>query len=151
VYVVDTGVYTAHVDFEGRAKWGITTPAGDTDEDQNGHGTHCAGTIASRTYGVAKAANIVAVKVLGSNGSGSMREVIAGIVWAAEQSIAKAAAAASEYAATGRTAHKGSVINISLGGGKSRALEEAINRAIDAGVHFAVAAGAFHGTAVAYS
>jgi cerevisin len=44
------------------------------------------------------------------------------------------------------------VINISLGGGKSRALEEAINRAIDAGVHFAVAAGAFHfGTAVAYS
>ena len=55
-------------------------PKNDEDKDGNGHGTHCAGTIASRKYGVAKAANLVAVKVLGSNGSGSMSDVVAGVV-----------------------------------------------------------------------
>lgn len=79
-----------------------------------------------------------------------MQDVIAGIVWAAANATAQAAAAASEYATTGRTSRKGSVINISLGGGKSRALEDTINQAVDAGVHFAVAAGVFHfGIAIA--
>lgn len=48
MYVVDTGVYIDHVEFEGRAKWGKTIPKNDQDIDGNGHGTHCAGTIASR-------------------------------------------------------------------------------------------------------
>lgn len=68
VYVVDTGVYINHTEFEGRAFWGKTIPKNDLDIDGNGHGTHCAGTIASRKYGVAKAATITAVKVLGTNG-----------------------------------------------------------------------------------
>lgn len=68
VYVVDTGVYINHTEFEGRAFWGRTIPKNDLDIDGNGHGTHCAGTIASRRYGVAKAATITAVKVLGTNG-----------------------------------------------------------------------------------
>lgn len=63
--MIDTGVNINHVEFEGRAKWGKTIPQNDQDIDANGHGTHCAGTIASRKYGVAKAANIIAVKVLG--------------------------------------------------------------------------------------
>jgi cerevisin len=115
----------------------------DVDEDGNGHGTHCAGTIASRRYGVAKAANVIAVKVLGSNGSGSMSDVVRGVEWAARSAADNAAAAEAEYAATGRTAHKGSVANMSLGGGKSRALEDVVNRATVSGLHFAVAAGMF--------
>ena len=68
VYVIDTGIYINHTEFEGRASWGRTIPKNDLDIDGNGHGTHCAGTIASGKYGVAKAATITAVKVLGTNG-----------------------------------------------------------------------------------
>jgi cerevisin len=90
---------------------------------------------------VAKAANVIAVKVLGSNGSGSMSDVIEGVVFAAKSAVKKAAAAAAELKATGATKHKGSVANMSLGGGKSKALDEAVNAAVDSGLHFAVAAG----------
>ena len=141
VYVIDTGINTDHVEFEGRASWGKTVPANEVDEDGNGHGTHCAGTIASRKYGVAKKANVIAVKVLGSNGSGTMSDVLDGVVWAASAAKAKAEAAEAEYAATGRTRHKGSVANMSLGGGKSPSLDEVINRCVAGGLHFAVAAG----------
>lgn len=141
VYVVDTGINVEHVEFEGRASWGKTIPANDVDDDGNGHGTHCAGTIASRKYGVAKKANVIAVKVLGSNGSGSMSDVVGGVVWAATQAKAKAVAAAAEFAATGRSNHKGSVANMSLGGGKSQALDDAVDKAVKSGLHFAVAAG----------
>ena len=141
VYVVDTGINVEHVEFEGRASWGKTIPANDVDDDGNGHGTHCAGTIASRKYGVAKKANVIAVKVLGSNGSGSMSDVVGGVVWAATQAKAKAVAAVAEFTATGTTRHKGSVANMSLGGGKSQALDDAVNKAVSSGLHFAVAAG----------
>ena len=79
-YVIDTGINVYHVEFEGRARWGKTMPKNDVDKDGNGHGTHCAGTIASRKYGVAKKAEVVAVKVLGSNGSGSMSDVVDGVL-----------------------------------------------------------------------
>ncbi|KAG9042276.1 serine protease [Tulasnella sp. UAMH 9824] len=140
-YVIDTGININHVEFEGRAKWGKTIPKNDFDEDANGHGTHCAGTIASRKYGVAKSANVIAVKVLGSNGSGTMSDVLAGVVWASTQASKKLQDARTEYAATGKTSHKGSVANMSLGGGKSQALDDAVNKAVDSGLHFAVAAG----------
>jgi cerevisin len=141
VYVIDTGINVDHSEFEGRASWGKTIPQNDIDQDGNGHGTHCAGTIASRKYGVAKKANVVAVKVLGSNGSGSMSDVVGGVSWATQDAKAKAEAADAEYRTTGQTKHKGSVANMSLGGGKSRALDDAVNAAVDAGLHFAVAAG----------
>lgn len=143
VYVIDTGININHVEFEGRAFWGKTIPQNDVDEDGNGHGTHCAGTIASRKYGVAKKANVYAVKVLGSNGSGSMSDVVAGVTWAAESALAKKDQAARELAATGKTSHKGSVASMSLGGGKSPALDRAVNAAVDSGIHFSVAAGMF--------
>ena len=123
----------------------------DVDEDSNGHGTHCAGTIASRKYGVAKSANVIAVKVLRSSGSGSMSDVIAGILFAAESAAKKAAHAAAEVKATGKTKHKGSVANMSLGGGKSRALDETVNGAVDAGLLFAVAAGGDQHDACSFS
>jgi len=150
-YVIDTGINIHHVEFEGRATWGITIPKNDVDQDRNGHGTHCAGTIASKRYGVAKAAKVVAVKVLGSNGSGSMSDVIAGVVWAAEQAAAAAVAAAKELAATGRTKYKGSVANMSLGGGKSKSLDDAVNAAVETGLNFAVAAGNDNKDACNYS
>jgi len=152
VYVIDTGINVKHVEFDGdRAQWGYTVPKNDVDEDGNGHGSHCAGTIAGATYGVAKKANVIAVKVLGSNGSGSMSDVIAGVDWASKQAQAKAAAADREFAATGKSSHKGSVANMSLGGGKSPALDRAVNNAVDKGLHFAVAAGNDNKDACDYS
>ncbi|KAF8161425.1 subtilisin-like serine protease [Crassisporium funariophilum] len=151
VYVVDTGINIDHVEFEGRASWGKTIPQNDVDDDGNGHGTHCAGTIASRKYGVAKKANVIAVKVLGSNGSGSMSDVVGGVVWAATSAKNKAIKADAERAATGSSAHKGSVANMSLGGGKSQALDDAVDKAVDNGLHFAVAAGNDNKKACDYS
>lgn len=132
-YVIDTGINVKHQDFEGRAHWGKTIPANDEDLDGNGHGTHCAGTIASKHYGVAKGADVVAVKVLRSNGSGSMSDVIKGVEFAA-QSHQKAVK-------DKKKGFKGSTANMSLGGGKSPALDLAVNAAVKAGIHFAVAAG----------
>merc|ERR1719436_57395 len=80
VYVLDTGIRVTHEEFEGtRAKWGANF-AGGANQDANGHGTHCAGTIAGKTYGVAKGATVIAVKVLGDSGSGSFAGIIEGSV-----------------------------------------------------------------------
>uniref|UniRef100_A0A093VAQ5 Alkaline protease 2 n=1 Tax=Talaromyces marneffei PM1 TaxID=1077442 RepID=A0A093VAQ5_TALMA len=137
VYVIDTGTNVDHVDFEGRASWGKTIPTGDEDVDGNGHGTHCSGTIAGKKYGVAKKANVYAVKVLKSNGSGTMSDVVQGVEWAATQHIKKVKDAKAGKA----KGFKGSAANMSLGGGKSVTLDKAVNAAVDAGIHFAVAAG----------
>ena len=146
-YVIDTGTNVDHVDFEGRATWGKTIPEGDADEDGNGHGTHCSGTIAGKKYGVAKKAKVYAVKVLRSNGSGTMSDVVKGVEWAAEAHIKK-----SKDAKSGKVkGFKGSVANMSLGGGSSRTLDLAVNAAVDAGMHFAVAAGNDNADACNYS
>ena len=138
VYVIDTGTNTGHVDFEGRAHWGKTIPANDEDVDGNGHGTHCSGTIAGKKYGVAKKANVIAVKVLKSNGSGTMSDVVKGVEWAVNSHNTKMAAAKK---GKGKKGFKGSAANMSLGGGKAVTLDLAVNAAVDAGIHFAVAAG----------
>ncbi|OTB01783.1 hypothetical protein M426DRAFT_323144 [Hypoxylon sp. CI-4A] len=147
VYVIDTGTNIEHVDFEGRAHWGKTIPAGDEDVDGNGHGTHCSGTIAGKKYGVAKKANVYAVKVLRSNGSGSMSDVMKGVEWAAEQHLEQVAKAKKGS----RKGFKGSAANMSLGGGKSPSLDQAVNAAVSAGLHFAVAAGNDNADACKYS
>lgn len=143
VYVVDTGTNYEHVDFEGRASWGKTIPRGDVDEDGNGHGTHCSGTIAGKKYGVSKKANVIAVKVLRSNGSGTMSDVVKGVEWAA--------VAHSKVAAKKDSKFKGSVANMSLGGGKSQALDQTVNAAVRVGLNFAVAAGNDNADACDYS
>ncbi|KLO11075.1 hypothetical protein SCHPADRAFT_855789 [Schizopora paradoxa] len=151
VYVIDTGIYIDHEEFEGRARWGKTIPKNDQDIDGNGHGTHCAGTIGSRKYGVAKAATITAVKVLGTNGSGTMSDVVAGVVWAAEDAVDLQKKEEAQFKKTGQRKHKGSVANMSLGGGKSQALDDTVNRAVKTGLHFAVAAGNDNKDACDYS
>lgn len=129
VYVIDTGIYTAHPEFEGRATF-LANFAGDGDNtDGNGHGTHCAGTVGSKTYGVAKKAKLFAVKVLDASGSGSNSGVIAGINYVANDAKTR----------TGCSA--GVVGSMSLGGAKSTAVNSAVASAVRAGVFMAVAAG----------
>merc|ERR1712000_93139 len=121
-YVIDTGTNTEHVDFEGRAHGG-------------------------KKHGVAKKANIYAVKVLRSNGSGSMADVVKGVEFAAESHQSQVEAVKNGK----RKGFKGSVANMSLGGGKTSALDAAVNAAVKAGVHFAVAAGNDNADACKYS
>ncbi|EJS41767.1 ysp3p [Saccharomyces arboricola H-6] len=132
-YVLDTGIDTNHKDFEGRAVWGAVIPDNDEPSDLNGHGTHCAGIIGSRHFGVAKNTNIVAVKVLRSNGEGTVSDVIKGIEYVAKDHV--------ESSKKRDTNYRGSTANLSLGSSKSPAMEMAVNAAVDSGVHFAVAAG----------
>jgi cerevisin len=129
VYVIDTGINIAHVDFGGRAIWGATIPAGEDNTDGYGHGTHVTGTAISKTYGLAKKAHAYAVKVLGSNGYGTNGDVIKGVEWAATAAI------------KGAAKKRRSVANMSLGGGFSQALNDAVTQAIVDGLPFAVAAG----------
>ena len=147
-YVIDTGTNTDHVDFEGRALWGKTIPKDDDDVDGNGHGTHCSGTIAGKKYGVAKKANVYAVKVLRSNGSGTMSDVVKGVEWAAMRHKQQMDDARN---GKGKKGFKGSVANMSLGGGKSVTLNRAVNAAVDLGLHFAVAAGNDNADSCKYS
>ncbi|MGW2476275.1 S8 family peptidase [Streptomyces sp. NPDC001665] len=123
-YVIDTGVRITHEEFGGRASSGFDAVDNDDSADDGyGHGTHVAGTIAGSTYGVAKKAKIVAVRVLDDSGSGTTEQVVAGIDWVTEH-------------------HQGpSVANMSLGGGADEALDAAVKKAIASGVTFAVAAG----------
>ncbi|KAK1139842.1 hypothetical protein N8T08_011087 [Aspergillus melleus] len=83
-YVIDTGINDTHVEFEERAKKGPTFVSGEisNDEDVRGHGTHCAGTIASRAYGVAKKANVVGVKVFSDRtGTAQTSDIIKALEW----------------------------------------------------------------------
>ncbi|KAI8066218.1 serine protease [Gilbertella persicaria] len=146
VYVIDTGINIKHVDFEGRAIWGKTIPKNDEDIDGNGHGSHCSGTIGGKKYGVAKKSIPVAVKVLASNGSGSMSDVVKGVDWATSEFLKDKKAAEKE----GKS-FKGSVANMSLGGGKSPSLDATVNGAVEAGLIFAVAAGNDNKDACNYS
>ncbi|CAI2192228.1 1283_t:CDS:2 [Funneliformis geosporum] len=146
IYVIDTGINIEHNDFGGRAIWGKTIPQNDEDIDGNGHGTHVAGTIAGTRYGISKHAKVVAVKVLRSNGSGTMSDVIKGVEYAAVSHLN-----AEDKARKEGKPFKGSGANMSLGGGKSRALDNAVNGAVDVGLNFAVAAGNDNRDACNYS
>ncbi len=125
VYVIDTGIRASHTQFGGRvSSVGYTAiNDGNGTNDCNGHGTHVAGTIGGTTYGVAKGVTLHAVRVLGCNGSGSTSGVIAGVDWVSANRNVPA------------------VANMSLGGGASTALDDAVRRSVTAGVTYAVAAG----------
>ncbi|KAK4241166.1 serine protease [Achaetomium macrosporum] len=127
VYVVDTGIRVTHSEFEGRATFAANF-ADNTDDDLNGHGSHVAGTIGGRTFGVAKNVDLVAVKVLGADGSGTNSGVIAGMQFVADNATA-----------TGRAGK--AVMNMSVGGSFSQAVNAAINNVEAAGVVPVVAAG----------
>jgi len=131
VYVLDTGVRTTHTDFEGRAVpaydlWYSPNKCTGTDTkcaaDSNGHGTHCAGTIAGSKYGVAKKATVYAVKVL--NPSGSYSGIIKAMDWVTDN------------------AKKPALMSMSLGGGGvQRSLTRAVDYAKNSGIAVVIAAG----------
>ena len=125
-YIIDTGILTTHTDFGGRAISGFDAVDGALPAtDCNGHGTHVAGTVGGNTWGVAKGVTLVAVRVLSCTGSGSNSGVIAGVDWVTSDHVA------------GQPA----VANMSLGGGISTALDDAVRRSIADGVTYAVASG----------
>ncbi|MEO3973957.1 S8 family serine peptidase [Streptomyces sp. CAU 1734] len=123
-YIIDTGIRTSHSEFGGRATVGTdTVGGGQNGQDCQGHGTHVAGTVGGRTYGVAKNVNLIAVRVLNCQGSGTNAGVIAGVDWVTAN------------------ARKPAVANMSLGGGANTTLDNAVKRSIASGVSYAVAAG----------
>jgi subtilisin family serine protease len=124
-YVIDSGV-APHPEFGTRLKAGTSTVRGaKTTVDCSGHGTHVAGTIAGSTYGVAKQATVVPVRVLDCRDSGSWSRVVAGIDWAVAHHQAGVPA----------------VANLSFGGPANASIDAAVRRLIDDGVTVAVAAG----------
>ncbi|KAI1977741.1 Secreted subtilisin-like serine protease sub9 [Ophidiomyces ophidiicola] len=127
IYGVDTGIDIQHPDFQGRAVWG-SNQVNTVDADENGHGTHTAGTFAGTTFGVAKRASIVAVKVLDAKGGGSASSIISGINWCVDH--------ARQNNLLGRA-----VMNLSLGGSGARSFNQAATNAVNAGIFLSVAAG----------
>ncbi|MFZ4718478.1 MAG: S8 family serine peptidase [Ilumatobacteraceae bacterium] len=125
VYVIDTGVRSTHVELAGRVAPGRTLiEDGMGTEDCQGHGTHVAATVAGTTYGVAKAATIVPVRVLDCLGSGSVSAVVTGLDWVLTVNAGAPA-----------------VVNMSLGGAPSTIVDDAVRRVIRAGVPVVAAAG----------
>ncbi len=124
-YIIDTGIRFSHSEFGGRAVSGYDSVDGGSADDCNGHGSHVAGTTGGSTSGVAKDASLVAVRVLDCGGSGSWSGVIAGVDWVTADHAAGAPA----------------VANMSLGGGASSAVDDAVRKSIADGVSYAVAAG----------
>ena len=131
-YIIDTGIRTTHNEFGGRATFGVNY-AGGKNDDCHGHGTHVAGTVGGTKYGVAKAVRLIAVKVLNCAGSGSTTGVVSGIDWVKQK------------------ANGLSVANMSLGGGASSTIDQAVANAVGAGITFAVAAGNSNANACNYS
>jgi subtilisin family serine protease len=122
-YIIDTGIRFSHQEFGGRAVSGYDAVDGGSADDCNGHGTHVAGTVGAATYGVAKEVKLIAVRVLNCSGSGTTSGVIAGVDWVTANHV------------------KPAVANMSLGGGASTSLDNAVKNSIAAGVSYAVAAG----------
>lgn len=147
IYVIDTGINIEHKSFGGRADRQFTASGLETTEgvnDKAGHGTHCAGTTGSRGFGVAKKANIHAIKVMGKGGAGSSSDIIAGIEFMIERHQNRA----------DDPNFRGSVASMSFGidvdttdpnstssGESSALLERIIMKAGAVGIHLVIAAG----------
>jgi subtilisin family serine protease len=122
-YVIDTGIRISHTQFEGRASYGYDFY--DDDEiasDCHGHGTHVAGTVGGKDYGIAKEVSLVAMRTIDCGGFGVVGDSIAAVDWVVEHATTRA------------------VMNMSLHFGKVQALNDAIHRAYDADILFAAAA-----------
>lgn len=134
IYIIDTGIYVDHVDFENRAVALANFIDGEPNKDLNGHGTHCAGTAGGKKYGVARKAKLYGIKVLSRYGAGSYSGVIKGINKAVKHAGGKP-----------------SVLSLSLGGGRNKAMNIAVKDASNKGHIVVVAAGNQNSDACRYS
>ncbi|MEO6292439.1 MAG: S8 family peptidase [Burkholderiaceae bacterium] len=135
-FIIDTGIRATHSDFNGRVNVGAGFTAisdGNGTNDCNGHGTHVAGTVGGTTWGVAKGVTLIPVRVLNCQGSGSWSGVIAGVDFVANSTLRPA------------------VANMSLGGGASQAVDDAVAGAVSRGATVVVAAGNSNADACNYS
>lgn len=127
IYVIDTGIDLSHPEFKNNnGVWGGNFVNDGINSDCNGHGTHVASLALGKDYGVAKNATLIALKVLGCDGSGWYSSIISAIEYATERS---------------KTTNRLSIINMSLGGPSSSALNTAVSASIASGVYNVVAAG----------
>ncbi|WP_436494356.1 S8 family peptidase [Actinokineospora sp. HUAS TT18] len=123
-YVIDSGITITHNDFGGRARHGKDTYDNDNDaSDCMGHGTHVAGTVGGTKYGLAKEVKLVGVKTFGCAGGSSLSVIVAGVDWVTANAV------------------KPAVANMSLGSSKSQAVDDAVQRMINAGITAVVSAG----------
>jgi len=131
-YIIDTGIDRDHPQFDSRVKWGENF-VDNVDTDCNGHGTHVAGIIGSRDYGICVDAKMIAVKVLDCEGSGSLSGVIRGLEWVYNEH--------NQHINSNRSVI--TVVNLSLGGSRSRILNEAVEACLEnnPNFHIVVAAG----------
>jgi len=140
-YVIDTGILPTHYEFRGRAEaiYDALGSEGVIGVDCNGHGSHVAGIIGGRTFGVAKNVHLFSVRVLNCQGTGAWSDVINGVnfvTWHRAQPAQQGTPA---------------VANMSLGGETNRAVDAAVRNSIRAGVTYVVAAGNWNSDASAYS
>jgi subtilisin family serine protease len=131
-YIVDTGIYTAHTNFGGRAAVAYDAIGGNG-QDCNGHGTFLAGVVGSATYGVAKSVRLRGVRVLNCSGSGAISDVIEGLDWVRANAV------------------KPAVVNLAVGGGANSTYDAAINNLANSGVFVAAVAGSSNADACNYS
>ncbi|MEV4757048.1 S8 family peptidase [Micromonospora sp. NPDC049559] len=135
-YILDTGIRTTHTQFGGRATVGFDAIAdgwNGQDCNEQGHGTHVAGTVGGATYGMANRVNLVSVRVLGCNNLGTVSQIIAGVDWVTQN------------------AQRPAVVNMSLGGAESASEETAVAASIASGITYVVAAGNWEQDACGYS
>ena len=144
IYIVDTGVRYSHDEFEGRAHYSgfdaidKLTGSNLRGSDCHGHGTHCAGTAAGKTYGIAKKATIYSVRALGCSGSGAVSGIVEGMDFIASK--------------VDKGEHNGPVIfSMSLGVRESFSLNAAVQRAMKKGIVAVGAAGNQGGDSCDYS
>jgi cerevisin len=132
IYIVDTGVRLTHRVFDGRIDLDEGFSFTGSVADGDGHGTHVAGTAAGTKFGVAQGANIIAVKVLGDNGSGSSSDTISGMDWIINRHNQR----------KNDEGFKGSIMSMSWGlSGISQSVDEVVLAAVGQGIHVVVAAG----------
>ncbi|GAA0924672.1 S8 family peptidase [Nonomuraea longicatena] len=123
-YLVDSGILRTHEEFGGRARYGFDAIDSDAvADDCYGHGTHVAGILGGRTYGVAKDVSMVAVKVLDCQGNGATADIVAAVDWIT------------------RNARRPAVVNMSLESASSEIMDTAVEGSLDTGLVYVVAAG----------
>lgn len=124
-YILDTGIYLGHDEFTGRVKLGKKIAPGAAG-DAHGHGTHCAGTVGGTLYGIAKKTQLIDVKVLDDKSVGQWSDIIAGI----------------DFVGGDKTdCPKGKFVNMSIGGGPNKGLNDASTKLSKSGVFVGTAAG----------